>query len=187
MEVQSPIFFEVGRVKDAHGLKGELFVRLFAGRADWLNNFKAGYLVSPEEDEIQQFEVEEVSPHKDGLIIKLGLNDRTGAEQLKGYSLKIAADMLVASEGEDFYLCEVMGFEVLDTNTQKKSTVVGISSNGYQDILELEHEGGLFMVPFVKPLIEKVDFEARQIRMQIPIGLLGEIVPAQNLEELRKQ
>ncbi|MEK6555670.1 MAG: ribosome maturation factor RimM, partial [Bdellovibrionota bacterium] len=77
------LFFEVGRVKDAHGLKGELFVRLFAGRADWLDRFTVGYLVSPDESEVQQFEVEEASPHKDGLILKMGLTDRTPAEKLK--------------------------------------------------------------------------------------------------------
>ena len=173
----SSILREVGRVKDAHGLKGELFVRLYAGRADWLNRFTEGYLTSPDESEIQKFTVEKAHPHKDGLILALGLSDRTPAETLKGYKLQIPAELLISNEGEDIYLDEIVGFEVFDLNSQKKSQVVGISSNGFQDLLEVEYEGQVYMIPFVKPLIEKIDFSKKEIRMRVPVGLLGEIVP----------
>lgn len=169
-------FHEVGRVKDAHGLKGELFVRLYAGRADWLEKFDVGYLLSPDQSEIFQFTVESASPHKDGLILSLGLDDRTPAEALKGFTLQIAHDLLISKPGEDFYLNEIVGFELIDLATNKKSIVKGISSNGPQDLLEVEYESETYLVPFVRPLIEKVDFDKRQIRMNLPPGLIDQNV-----------
>lgn len=173
-EIQNSVFREVGRIKDAHGLKGELFVRLYAGRADWLDRFKDGYLISPDETEVQHFEVEKASPHKDGLILKMGLNDRTPAEKLKGYKLRIGADLLVADEGDDFFLDEVLGFRFFDSESKKVGKAVGFSSNSFQDLIEVEIDGRVFSVPFVTPLIEKIDFENQEVRMRVPIGLLGE-------------
>jgi 16S rRNA processing protein RimM len=164
----------VGRVKDAHSLKGELFVRLFAGKADWLENFKTAYLVSPDATEVRELEVLSAKPHKDGLIVKIkGLEDRTPAEMLKGYGLEIDSELLVSEPGEDIYLDEIMGFELLDLTTEIRTKIHGVDSNTVQDLLLVNYEGNEYMVPFVKPLIEKVDFENRLITMRLPLGIFG--------------
>lgn len=162
----------VGRVKDAHSLKGELFVRLFAGRADWLERFKTAYLVSPDQNEVLELEVEKAKPHKDGLILKLkDLEDRTPAEALRGYGLEIGTELLVSEEGEAIFLEEIMGFELYDVASGLRTVIKGVDSNSVQDLLLVDVEGQEFMVPFVKPLIVKIDFENRRVTMNLPEGL----------------
>lgn len=167
--------YPVGKIKDAHGIRGELFVRLFAGTADWLDDFEMGYLVSPDKSEIQTIQVERVSSHKDGLILKVAnISDRTPAEQLKGYQLEIPSELLIADEGEDIYMGEVVGFMMIDSTSGKSAKITGISSNTFQDLILVKLGGQEYMIPFVSDLIEKIDFAAKAVKMNLPLGLLGE-------------
>lgn len=176
MSVQQPLLKSVGRVSDAHGLKGELYIRLFAKKADWLENFTSAYLISPDAQEVREIEVLHAQPHRDGLIVRVkDLEDRTPAEALKGYALEIPSEMLVSQPGEDIYLDEIIGFKVIDSTTEIETNVAGVASNGPQDLLVVSVNGEERMIPFVKDFIEKVDFEARTIRMNLPLGLLTEM------------
>lgn len=167
--------YAVGKIKDAHGIKGELFVRLFAGEADWLEDFNEAYLVSPDRQEMQTIQIERASAHKDGLIIKVAnITDRTPAEALKGYQLEIPSELLIADVGEEFYLGEVVGFDMIDSVSGITAKITGISTNNFQDLILVNYKNEEFMVPFVSDLIEKIDFEAKVVRMNLPVGLLGE-------------
>jgi 16S rRNA processing protein RimM len=166
----------VGRVKDAHSLKGELYVRLFSGSADWLERFRTAYLVSPDSQEVRELEVEHVQPHREGLILKVkDLDDRTPAETLRGYGLEIDSDLLVSEEGEEIFLNEILGFKVIDVTTGIETVIEGFDSNTVQDLLQVKVDGKERLIPFVKDFIEKIDFEARTVRMKLPLGLLNEI------------
>jgi 16S rRNA processing protein RimM len=163
----------VGRVKDAHSLKGELYVRLFSGSADWLERFTTAYLVAPDTHEIRELEVERAKPHRDGLILKIkDLDDRTPAEQLRGYGLEIPAELLVSAPGEDIFLNEVLGFKVHDLTTGIDTVVEAFGSNTVQDLLIVKVNGQERMIPFVKAFIEKIDFAKSTITMRLPLGLL---------------
>src|SRR5687767_12925338 len=67
-------FVRVGKVKDAHGIKGELFIVLFAGEAAWLNKLKSLRLIVPEDALAQadsspkEFKIKSARAHKNGLI-----------------------------------------------------------------------------------------------------------------------
>lgn len=68
----------VGRVKDAHGLKGEIWVVLFAGEADWLESLRetGGFLLASQEDVSSEAEVKSSTteyPLKGVRSIKMGL------------------------------------------------------------------------------------------------------------------
>lgn len=173
---ETSILKSVGRVKDAHGLRGEVFIRLFAGRADWLNAFNSAYLVSPDAAEVHGIEVEHAKPHKDGLIVKIkDVEDRTPAESLRGYELEIPVDYLVSAPGERIFLHEIMGFNLLDLTTGIETVIEGVTSNGPQDLLIVKVGGDERLVPLVKDFIEKIDFAERTLHMRLPLGLLNEI------------
>ena len=110
-------FRAVGRVKDAHGLKGEIWVVLFAGQADWLEALRtdAAFSLSAVEDlstktesDFQRYPLKGVREHKNGLILQsASIVDRTAAEKLKGQFLVIPEDYLIGEEGEDYFLTEL--------------------------------------------------------------------------------
>jgi 16S rRNA processing protein RimM len=171
----------VGKVKDAHGLKGELHILLFAKEAAWLKKLKEIRLKPSEEGEAQVLHLKSVRLHKGGLlVITQELKTRTQAEGLKGHLFEIPLEFLTSEKGEAIYLNEILGFEVFDLATdpdgaQAVGKITGFSSNVAQDLLIIQTPTGNFEVPFVSAFVVRIDEAAKKIYMDIPQGLLGDL------------
>lgn len=183
-------FRVVGRVKDAHGLKGELWVVLFAGQADWLQSLKdeglfrlskKESLASVELSELKSFALKGARAHKNGVILQSPeIKDRTAAEAFKGFFLTIPEAFLVAEDGESYFLSEIEGFRVLE-DKREIGTIVGFSHNGAQDLLQVSLVKGtrdgvkakdIIEIPFVEEFVFEVDDEEQVIHVDLPEGLI---------------
>ncbi len=169
-------FVAVGRVKDAHGLKGELFITLKAGEASWLKKLKTLRLLSPNK-EVRSFAIKSARIHKNGIVVlSPEIKDRTAAEGFRGWSFEIPSEFLVSAKGEQIYLREILNFK-LNVDTRGEIGVIrGFSTNGAQDLLVVETKQGEFEIPFVEAFVLEIDYTKRVIEMVLPEGLLGEPV-----------
>lgn len=156
---------QVGKVKEPHGLKGELYILIFSGDVSWapkLKQFQLGQTL---------YQVERVKPYKDGLIVKpREISDRNASEAVQGQSFSISASLFVSKKGETIYLSEILGFHVYDGNTDL-GPIQKFSSNGPQDLLVLTYYGKEVEIPFVEAFIRKIDFENSKVLMELPVGL----------------
>lgn len=170
-------FVQVGRVKDAHGVKGELFITLFAGEAAWLEKLKEIRLINPNADNsLCVLSAKSVRLHKNGLIAKSEeLKNRNEAEALKGWLFEIPKEFLRSEPGEAIFLQEIHGFRVITQAQGEVGTITGFGSNGIQDLLNVATKHGEYEVPFVEAFVQKIDYKAREIHMDLPEGLLGEL------------
>lgn len=178
----------VGRVKDAHGLKGEIWVVLFAGQADWLESFKKDgkFLLFRSEDlsgaEPVEYSLKGVRPHKNGLILQsVSIVDRTAAEGLKGQFLGIPESYLESDDGEQPYLDEIEGFIVFEKSGVELGPIVGFESNGIQDLLVVEllagvrpgvQAGDRVEIPFVESYVDTLDYDEQRLTLTIPDQLI---------------
>lgn len=164
----------VGWVKQAHGIRGEIFVQLYAGQADWLSRLNIVSLLLPGQSALKTWDVEQFRPHKEGLILKLkGVNDRNLSETMRKSGCYIPEEWLVASEGEGFFLAQILNFDVIAPDGARLGKIVGFGSNGPQDLLRLQRENGVeALVPFVEAFIQHIDFDKHQVKMDLPPGLL---------------
>lgn len=161
----------VGRVRDAHGIKGELFVALKAGQADWLESLEV--LGIGQDGQFVERTVVAARPHKNGLIVRLeGMVDRNQAEAVRGQIVAIPEEYLVADDGEALFLKQIEGIVVTDERLGVLGPVVAFSSNNFQDLLVVETRKGRFEIPFVEELILEFDLEARKLLMDLPEGLV---------------
>ena len=165
----------VGFVAAAHGLRGEVFIRLFAETADWLDDVDQLNVLVPGEPAPRALDLTDRRVHKDGLIVTFAeLGDRTAAERLKGAQVYIPEHLLVGAPGEAMYLKEVLNFAVHDPSGEVLGTVVEFAHNGAQDLIVLAlPAGGRALVPFVTAFIVEIDFDKRVVRMDLPPGLLS--------------
>ena len=173
----SPEFIAVGRVKDAHGLKGELFIVLFTGEAAWLKKLKSLRLSPPSGSVAPAIEaaVKAARLHKNGLIVSSpDIVGRTAAEKLRGYELAVPEAFFVSAPGESIFLREIAGFSVFTADAGELGPIVAFSSNGAQDLLVVRTAKGQFQIPFVDAFVKRIDYEAKRIDMEIPAGLLGD-------------
>lgn len=169
-------FVTVGRVKDGHGLKGELFITLFAGEAEWIEKLKELRLVPPNSNEsARTFAVRHARLHKNGLIVlSPDIRGRNEAESFKGWMLEIPREFLVSEVGESIYLIEIENFKVDVEGRGQIGQIVGFSSNGVQDLLVVKTAWGEFEIPFVEAFVRNIDYSSQVVFMTLPEGLLGD-------------
>lgn len=157
---------QVGKVKEPHGLKGELYVLIFSRETSWckdLKSFKLGDKV---------YTVERAKPFRDGLLLKpKELSDRNQSEAVHGLDFSIPAGLLVSKKGETIFLSEILGFEVYNQGSLV-GPITQFSSNGPQDLLVVAYQTREVEIPFVQPFIVEILFAEKRIMMELPEGLL---------------
>ena len=90
-----------------------------------------------------------------------------------GHFVYVPENFLVSKEGEEIFLREVLGFEVMDKQRGEVGKVVGFSGNAMQDILIIKNELGTYEVPFVSPIHLETDKKNKTLFMDIPQGLVA--------------
>ncbi|UOF01917.1 ribosome maturation factor RimM [Bdellovibrio reynosensis] len=162
----------VGKVREAHGLKGDLYVLVFSGDISWAKRMKSFGLKAKDSDEVQTYTVERTKPFKKGIIVKAAeIADRTAAEGVEHLEFFIEEDLLVSKPGETIYLSEIKNFKLKNPEQTVLGEIVGFSSNGVQDLLVVEANGKKAEVPFVDAFIKKIDFKHQAVIMDLPEGL----------------
>lgn len=162
----------VGKVKEAHGLKGDLHILIFSGDISWLKQLKT-FTLKSKTAEATDLEVSSVKPFKTGFILKTpAIKDRTEAERWKAAEFYIAADLLVSKEGETIFLSEILNFKLKDSEQNVLGQVVAFSNNGAHDLLVIKTPSNKQVeVPFVEAFIKKIDWKHQTLVMDLPEGL----------------
>jgi 16S rRNA processing protein RimM len=161
------VLLEVGHIARAHGLRGEVVV----------------WLVTTVEDRIapgstldcdgRPFVVEgsRVLPGKAGprgahwVVAFAGINSREDAEALAGSTLRAEPlDKDDAEGGEELWVHELIGSEVVDVAGEAHGTVTSVEANPASDLLVLDN-GALVPLRFV------VSVEPGKLTVDVPTGL----------------
>ena len=171
----------VGKVREAHGLKGDLYILIFSGDISWAKRMKTFGLkakASTTEDgeevvtQMKTFTVERTKPFKKGLIVKAAeIADRTAAERIEHLEFYIDDELVTSQPGETIFLSEIKNFKLKDPEQTVLGEIVGFSSNGVQDLLVVDAGGKKVEIPFVDAFIKKIDFKHQSVVMDLPEGL----------------
>ena len=150
---------EVARIGKAHGLKGEVSVRLISNVSERVESGSVLYL----QDE-RKMVVKSSKQHKQHhLVLFEGVESRTAADALVGELLF----GLPINDPEIMWAHELIGSSVLDGDGTTIGEVVAIETNPASDLLVLK--GGAMI-----PLTFVVEQKDRMIQVDIPHGLLQE-------------
>lgn len=161
----------VGKVIDAHGIRGDIYCLVFSGDADWLDEIST--LTLKHRNKEEEFEISRAKVFKKGFIAKLkGFDDRNRAEAYKGAELWIPAELFISKDGESIYLSELLNFSIEDQMLGVIGHIRAFSSNGAQDLLIISNSQKEFEIPFVKDFILQVDFQNQKIKTHLPEGLV---------------
>jgi 16S rRNA processing protein RimM len=164
-------WIRAGKAKEAHGLKGDLYILLFAKEAPWIRELRSFALARADEGPFEVHEVEKSKIFKDGLIVKAkNLSDRTAAESKEGLLFYLPKELFSSKKGESIFLREISGFEVR-SGSETLGPIVDFSSNGPQDLLVVDRDGTRVEIPFVEAFLKEIDFEKRIVWMELPEGL----------------
>jgi 16S rRNA processing protein RimM len=174
MKTPKENFKLIGKVKDAHGLAGEIFILVFSKEVSWAKKIKTIALCRQQNLTSARFyQVKRAKPHKEGLIVALeNVSDRNQSESLRGELFFIPEDLLISKKGERIFLSEILGYQVFDGD-EAIGEVKDFSSNGPQDLLIVAGGKDSYEIPFVESFIVKIDFDKNSVHMKLPEGLLS--------------
>lgn len=173
----APSGVPLGRVLGAHGLRGELRVRVGAGEIDnWMRVPRVWLARDEGDSERSHHELEAVRLGRTGecRVTLSGVTGRDAAEALRGLAVFADATDLPALESGEYYAYELVGCRVEEADGASVGTVRQIWETGAQDLLVIDAEDGReHLVPAVEPILVSVDLPAQRIVIDPPPGLLG--------------
>lgn len=170
-------FYLVGRVRRAHGIRGELVVEPFtdepdavfaSGRRVFVGT-AAGVPLAPS----RELTVVRSSPFKGGFIIAFeGLADRNAAELLRDRSL-LVPESEVAPPGEDeVFIHDLVGMRVLHVNGDAIGEVTEVFELPQGLVMEVRRASDTIMLPFDERTVTTMDAATRIITVDPLEGML---------------
>ena len=163
----------VGLVIGAHGLRGELRVRLPDERIENLRATPTVRLVCQQGDpNTVEARVRAVRTGRAGeaLLSLEGVGDRDAAEKLLGREIRVDAEQLERLPDGEYYQYQLVGGRVEDREGKRLGIVTGIWETGASDVLVVEDGGREHLIPAA--FLREVETDARRIVVELPPGLI---------------
>ena len=135
-------------VAGAHGVKGELRLKLFADSVDSLARHSLLYVGG------RDYALKHIKDGGRTAIARFeGISDRTAAEALRGSLVEIDRDQLPPLEEGEYYHADLVGLCCVDAGGTPLGSVVAVENFGAGDLLEVECENGQrSLIPFRDPI-----------------------------------
>ena len=143
-------------VAGAHGIKGEVRLKLFSDSVESLSHHDRWYVGGTERRLLAGRDSGK------GAVVRFeGIGDRSAAEGLRGQLVEVERAALPPLAEGEYYHADLIGLAAVDGAGGAVGTVVAVENYGAGDLLELEVGGGKrSLIPF-KPGI--ADFEDGRI------------------------
>ena len=135
-------------VAGAHGIKGELRLKLFADSVESLARHSHLYVGG------RELTLRDVKDGGKTAIARFeGISDRTQAEALRGELVEIDRDALPPLEEGEYYHADLIGLPCVDEAGEPLGVVAAIEDFGAGELLEVERpDGKRSLIPFRDPI-----------------------------------
>ena len=135
-------------VAGAHGVKGELRLKLFADSVESLarhSHFHVGG---------RELALKDIRDGGKTAVARFeGISDRTQAEALRGSLVEVDRDQLPPLEEGEYYHADLIGLPCVDEGGKAVGIVVSVENFGAGDLLEVERPNGKrSLIPFRDPI-----------------------------------
>ena len=171
-------YYLVGRIRRAHGIRGELVVEALTDAPDAI--FAPGRRVfagtregdlSPDRRELR---VLRSSPFKGGLIVAFeGIDDRTTAEQWRDRHLLVPEDEIAPPSEDELFIHELVGMRVLHVSGEEIGEVIEVFEVPQGLLIEVARSADTtILLPFDDQTVSEVDADQRVIRVDPLEGMV---------------
>jgi 16S rRNA processing protein RimM len=167
----------VGQIAGAFGVKGEVRIRTFTDDPDAC--FSYGPLMD-EKGAVILTPVKARPLNQDYGVITREQRQREEWEALKGTLLHVPRAAMPATEGNEFYVADLIGMTVVHVDGRALGQVKAVHNFGAGDLVEVAPaSGSTFLLPFSDPVFPEVDLRARKLTASPDEELLPESLQRQ--------
>jgi 16S rRNA processing protein RimM len=166
---QSDELIAVGRVGAARGLRGDVFVEPWTDVPD--ERFLPGAVLRTRSGSLTVTAASRATGKQ--VVHFAGVDDRTGAEALRGTELFIPAiDRPKLADPDEFYDSDLVGLAAVTVDGAPVGKVTSVTHAGAVAYLVVEDDGRQSLVPFVAAIVPAVELDAGRVVLDPPEGLL---------------
>ncbi len=175
--MESPEFAIVGRIRKAHGIRGEVVVDLLTDAPDVLfasgRRVLVGTVGGNPDPRGTALHIESSRPFKDSWLVKAReIGDRNAAELWRDRYLLLPQDELPPPAEDELYIHDLIGMRVEEVSGAAVGTVAEVYELPQGLMLELAGERKGALIPFSDEIVTSVDADRRLIVIDPPVGLL---------------
>jgi 16S rRNA processing protein RimM len=136
-------------VAGAHGVKGEIRLKLFSDGVDSLSRHERLFVGGVERRLLS------VRDAKNPVARFEGIENRSAAEVLRGSLIEVDRSALPPLDEGEYYYADLIGLPAVDREGKPIGTVAGVENYGAGDLLEIEQEDGKRpLIPFKAGIAE---------------------------------
>jgi len=185
-------FITLARVVKTQVRRGEVAAEIHTDVADRFSAGMAVLALPPTErasaEARRQLEVKEVWPHKGLLVLKfLGVDSISEAECLIGCELQVPSSQRAVLDPGWNYVSDLAGCTVFDHGLEIGRIADVQFGTGEASLLVVKNSAGQqFDIPFAEAYLEGMDLGRRQVRMNLPEGMLEINAPVTDEEKLEQ-
>jgi 16S rRNA processing protein RimM len=167
-----PETMPVGRVAKAHGIRGEVRVVPHWQDSDALDSVSEVWLEDGAQ-KLRPYAVEFARRVPKAFLVKFaGVDDRSAAERLHGFSVLVERALLPALDEGEFYLADLVGAKVMAPEGFL-GDVIGITSHPTVDVLVVRcSDGRVVEQPLAEPWLKRVDAAEKIVELHSSDGLI---------------
>ena len=176
-EVNKMEWFNVGRIVNTHGVRGELRILSttdFEEERYAVGNKLAAF--GPNDNKPTWVTLTNVRRHKNFILVTFeGLENINLVEKFKGGMLKVTMDQLAEDElaENEYYHFEILDCEVFSEEGELIGVVSDILETGASDVWEIKAKGGKkHYIPYIEDVVKEIDVEEKKIIIHVMEGLL---------------
>jgi len=171
-------YYVVGRVRRAHGIRGELVVETMTDAPDAI--FAAGRRVlagdatgKPTRDALE-LRIVRSSPFKGGLIVAIeGIDDRNTADSWRDRTFLVPESEVEPPGEDEMFLHDLVGMSVVTVSGEKVGSIAQVFELPQGIVFEVQRPNkGAVMLQLNEQTVTEVDADARVVHIDPLEGLL---------------
>lgn len=156
---------ELAAVVRAHGLRGELLLKVFNPESTLLLEIDS-VLLRDKSGKVVSHEVEHARVHSDHVLLTLAdVLDKDQADALRGQLVCVPRSALPALEEGEYYLVDLVGLEARDESGKPIGKVIDVVEYPASNCLAVECEDGVREVPELERYLLEVDVKGGYVRV----------------------
>ena len=160
-------YLEIGRIVNTHGIRGELKVLPLTDDPERFRLLKE--ILVEQKGELKKIDIESIRIHKGNVLVVLkGIDIIEKAELLKGTIITVHRKDAIKLPENKFFICDMLGLAVFDQNEQLLGTLKDIIKTGSNDVYIIDCNGKDLLIPALKSVVQKIDFEEGKIKVILP-------------------
>ena len=119
-----------------------------------------------------EYLINEVKQHKKYFLIDFqGISDMDAAELLTGALLQVTREQLVKLPADSYFVFDIIGLSVYTETSEYLGKIEDVLHTGANDVYVVKKDRLSLLVPALKQVVKKIDFDNCRMIVKLPEGL----------------